>query len=95
MFNNKRTKALEDRNKELAERLSELSDEIRKLKAACTMRVGEDFRSGLGFVCAYSLPDGRPIATAMDLIKQLMERQKLTVEAVPASPATFTVTKSN
>ncbi|HQR98134.1 MULTISPECIES: hypothetical protein [unclassified Polaromonas] len=94
MFNSKRIKALEDRNTELLERVRELGDEVAKLKRACTMRVGEH-KPSQSSLYGYLFSDSRPTATAIELIQQLMERQKLTVEAVPASPATFTVTKSN
>lgn len=90
MFNNRRIKKLEERNRELLERISELGDEVARLKNACTMRVGEYTVPQNGFY-GRMFPDSRPTATAIDLIKRLMEYQKLDIEPVSARPATYTV----
>lgn len=96
MFNNKRIQDLENSNKEMMRRIEHLENElaylsidVKSLKAACSQRVGERT-----FIFGAWQPDDRPTATAMQLINQLLKHQKLIVEAVPASPAVFTLTKS-
>lgn len=90
MFNDKRIAFLESQVKRLQISNEELSLQIIALRDTCTMRVGER----LFFFGGNNNADKRPIATAIDLINQILEHQKLIVKAVPASSAAFTLTKS-
>lgn len=87
MFN-KSQKRLQSDIDALWREIRDLQAECQKLRAASIMRVGP-----LAVSTLYWGHDDRPEATALELVKQLMERQKLEMVVEPAKSATVVVQK--
>lgn len=88
MFNKSANKCLIDEIDALRRELRDLQIECQKLRAASIMRVGP-----LAASTSFWGVDDRPEATALDLVKQLMECQKLEVVVEPAKSAAVVMQK--